>query len=172
MTGNESLWDCALRLYSVPGIADACLTLQDESHVDVPILLFSAWLAGNKVALEAEEVGRVDNLVRQWRNEVIEPLRSVRRRLKSGPLSTFPEEGEGFRNRVKEVELGAEKIELAVLETEGRKLLLKAQPYREGSENLRIAVLYFRSRPLDDNAEDALSKIELAALGISDKQQK
>lgn len=42
---GQGLWDFALRLYGARGVGKACLLLQDESGVDVPVLLFSAWLA-------------------------------------------------------------------------------------------------------------------------------
>ena len=39
-----ALWDFAVRLYAEPGVGEACLALQDRFGVDVPLLLWAAWL--------------------------------------------------------------------------------------------------------------------------------
>src|SRR5690606_291939 len=110
MSNQRELWDFALRLYGAPGVSDACLTLQDESGVDVPLLLFAAWLADNDTPLRAEEIARIDGVVAGWREDVVKPLRAVRRRLKAGPRPAPTAQTELLRDGVKGVELQAEKI--------------------------------------------------------------
>ncbi|MEY9626629.1 TIGR02444 family protein [Sinorhizobium fredii] len=111
---RQGLWDFALQLYAAPGVGEACLTLQDECRVDVPLLLFSAWLSKQSVALTSSDLARIDGIVADWRSEVVQPLRAVRRRLKSGPYPAPTTVTEALRNGVKGVELSSEKIELAV----------------------------------------------------------
>lgn len=163
-SGNEGLWAFALRLYGAPGVSDACLVLQDESSVDVPVLLFSAWLASSSVALTQSELARIDGLVKAWRDEVIKPLRAVRRRLKTGPHPAPGPQTEDLRNGVKAVELASEKIALALLEAEGA-ALAGAAPGPAG-DNLSLVVRYFRGSEPDAQARQALAVIEgaLAAL--------
>ncbi|UIK08211.1 TIGR02444 family protein [Neorhizobium galegae] len=163
---GQGLWDFALRLYGAPGVSEACLLLQDESGVDVPVLLFSAWLAKNSVALSPTEIARIDGLVANWRNEVIEPLRAVRRRLKNGPHPAPTEETQTLRNGVKAVELGSERIELAVLEAEGQALMAADGPTGDAAGNLRNVVRFFRGAEPDERTATALAVIEnaLAAL--------
>ncbi|MCJ9754537.1 TIGR02444 family protein [Neorhizobium sp. BETTINA12A] len=163
---EQGLWDFALRLYGAPGVGEACLLLQDESGVDVPVLLFSAWLAKNSVALSPTEVARIDGLVADWRNEVVEPLRALRRRLKSGPHPAPTKETETLRNGVKGVELSSEMIELAVLEAEGRALMAADGSTGDAAGNLRNVVGFFRGMEPDEKTATALAMIEnaLAAL--------
>jgi uncharacterized protein (TIGR02444 family) len=163
---GQGLWDFALRLYGTPGVGEACLLLQDESGVDVPVLLFCAWLAKNSVALSPPEIARIDGLVADWRNEVIEPLRAVRRRLKSGPHPAPIPETETLRNGVKAVELSSERIELAVLEVEGQALMAADGSTGDAAGNLRNVVRFFRGAVPDERTATALAVIEnaLAAL--------
>lgn len=163
---GQGLWDFALRLYGAPGVGEACLLLQDESGVDVPVLLFSAWLTMNSVALSATEIVRIDGLVADWRNEVVKPLRAVRRRLKSGPHPAPTKETETLRNGVKGVELSSEKIELAMLEAEGQALMAADGSTGDAAGNLRNVVRFFRGTEPDETTATALAVIEnaLAAL--------
>lgn len=163
---GQGLWDFALRLYGAPGVGEACLLLQDESGVDVPVLLFSAWLAKNSVALSPTEVARIDGLVADWRNEVVKPLRAVRRRLKSGPHPAPTPETETLRNSVKAVELSSEKIELAVLEAEGQALMTADGSTGDAAGNLRNVVMFFRGAEPDERAATALAVIESALTAL------
>ena len=159
---GQELWDFAVRLYGAPGVGEACLVLQDESGVDVPVLLFSGWLARNSVALSPAEIARIDALVADWHNEVVKPLRSVRRQLKSGPYPAPTKETEMLRNGVKAAELNSEKIELAVLEAEGKALLATDRSTGDAAGNLRSVVTFFRGAEPDERAAAALAVIENA----------
>ncbi|CAN7672130.1 TIGR02444 family protein [Neorhizobium tomejilense] len=163
---GQGLWDFALRLYGARGVGKACLLLQDESGVDVPVLLFSAWLAKNSVALSPTEIARIDGFVAGWRNEVIEPLRAVRRRLKNGPHPAPTQETETLRNSVKAVELSSEKIELAVLEAEGQALMTADGSTGDAAGNLRNVVMFFRGAEPDERTATALAVIESALTAL------
>jgi uncharacterized protein (TIGR02444 family) len=159
---QQGLWGFALRLYAAPGVGDACLKLQDESGVDVPLLLFSAWLTAHSVALSETELARIDGVVADWRNEVVKPLRAVRRRLKNGPPPGATVDTDTLRNGVKGVELSSEKIELATLEAEGLALIAKARLGDAAERNLPLVVRYFRGSEPDEQASIALSVVEKA----------
>ncbi|AWI61622.1 TIGR02444 family protein [Sinorhizobium fredii] len=162
---RQGLWDFALRLYGAPGVGDACLVLQDESGVDVPVLLFAAWLSKYSVALTEAELVRIDQIVADWRNEVVKPLRAVRRRLKSGPYPAPTTVTETLRNGVKGIELSSEKIELAVLEAEGAALIAAASRV-DAANNLVVVLRHFRAADPDATAAEALAIVgkALAAL--------
>lgn len=164
MDDRTGLWDFALRLYAAPGVGDACLTLQDESGVDVPMLLFSAWLAKQSVPLTEAELARIDGLVADWRNEVVRPLRTIRRRLKSGPHPAPANETETLRNGVKGVELNSEKIELAVLQAEGGGLIAAGSGDALG--NLARVLRHFRGSKPDARAAEALAVVEKALAAL------
>lgn len=65
--------------------------------------------------LERADLERLDSTIAAWRNEIIWPLRSIRRRLKTGPdpapgSATYP-----LLQQIKAAEIHAEQIELAAL---------------------------------------------------------
>lgn len=113
--GGGGLWDYAVALYARPGVAEACLALQDDHGVDVPCLLFAAWAgAARGIALDAASAAEAVALTAGWQRAVVAPLRDVRRRLKDAPQS-HPAGAEVLRGQVKAAELEAERIELAAL---------------------------------------------------------
>lgn len=103
MSANP-FWDFSLAVYGRPGVPACCLSLQDQRGVDVNVLLFAAW-AGLEcgIRLSAEELVRLDGAVAGWRDEVVRPLRALRRRAKA--------EDEVFYRRMKAAELEAERVQ-------------------------------------------------------------
>lgn len=157
---TTSLWEFALKTYGAPGVSEACLVLQDESGVDVPVLLFALWLGANSVELTRGELQRIDDRVRAWREDVVQPLRAVRRRLKTGPFPAPSGETETLRNSIKAAELNSEKIELALLEAEGRDLMAGADPAADASAvNASAVVRYFRGSEPDASAQASIDQV-------------
>jgi uncharacterized protein (TIGR02444 family) len=120
VTGSLALegphWSFVIALYRGDGVSEACLVLQDQCDVDVSVLLFSLFAAcEHRVAVDRNMVVALDGAVRQWRTEIVAPLRALRRRLKQGPAPAPNEVTEPVRNQVKTTELRAEQIELAML---------------------------------------------------------
>jgi uncharacterized protein (TIGR02444 family) len=111
-----ALWRFALEVYRKPGVADACLLLQDRHGCNVPLLLFAAWAGAERgVLLTADEVVAASSVVGAWHGEVVEALRAVRRRLKHGPPPA-PDAATGdLRARLQAIEIEAERIELETL---------------------------------------------------------
>ncbi len=105
---RPDLWTFAVAAYAEAG--DACLALQDGYGVDVPLLLFAAWIGQARgVPLDAARVAEADGWIRDWRREVVQPLRAVRRRLKDAGAETL-------RATVKTAELESERVALSILE--------------------------------------------------------
>jgi uncharacterized protein (TIGR02444 family) len=113
-SSDSAFWQFSLRFYALPDVAPACLALQDEANVDVNLLLLLLFLADNGRAVARDDVAHLDAAIAPWRAEVVEPLRALRRRLKTG-IGEFPP-SEPFRNMVKKVELEAERLEQGRLE--------------------------------------------------------
>lgn len=110
------LWRFALKFYGLPGVAEACLTLQDEAGLDV-IQLLAATYADLVLRrpLSAEDVAGLGRQTAEWRAATVLPLREIRRVLKP-PRDGFPEERSLLRDKVKAAELLAEQIQLAMTE--------------------------------------------------------
>jgi uncharacterized protein (TIGR02444 family) len=104
-------WRFSLRFYRQPGVADACIALQEQAAVDVNLLLFLLWHATYKRALSVAEVTELEERIGAWRDATVIPLRAVRRALKTPPALVAPATAELFRTRIKAVELEAERLQ-------------------------------------------------------------
>jgi len=109
---DHPFWDFSLATYGRAGVADACIALQEAHGADVNILLFCAWAGRNGVRLDRAQIEAACGAVRGWHDEVVRPLRSVRRRLKSPLDGSPPSELQlALRARVQKIEIDAEHIE-------------------------------------------------------------
>jgi uncharacterized protein (TIGR02444 family) len=108
-------WRFSLGFYRQVGVSDACIALQDDCGVDVNLLLFLFWLADDGRWLSADEVKKLDETVRSWRELTIIPIRDTRRKLKGAHTMVEPGRQEAFRNKVKAVELDAERLQQEAL---------------------------------------------------------
>jgi uncharacterized protein (TIGR02444 family) len=104
-------WRFSLGFYRQPGVADACITLQEESGIDVNLLLFLLWHATHGHALSAGEVKGLERRIGPWREMTVVPLRKMRRVLKSPGELVEPGAAEVFRTKVKALELEAERLQ-------------------------------------------------------------
>ena len=108
-------WSFSLELYGRPGVAPACLALQDRFGCDVNLVLLALWAARCDTALGSADFERVDVTVKAWRTEIVEPIRALRRMLKSKSLGVSPEAAEACRKKLLDAELAAEQGEQALL---------------------------------------------------------
>ncbi len=108
---KSPFWRFSIKFYGVPGVAQACIELQDRAGVDVNLLFFLLWNATQGRALGNAEVAELDRMVGAWRDAAVVPLREVRRALKSPPPVMAADAAEGFRTRIKAVELEAERLQ-------------------------------------------------------------
>lgn len=111
----DSFWEYSLALYAWPGVEGACLALQDRHGLDVNMLLLCLWLGGRGIRLDQRAVARLMGAAKPWHDHAVQPLRAVRRRLKQ-PLGAIPPAAaEELRQRVKTIELEAERLEQEAL---------------------------------------------------------
>jgi uncharacterized protein (TIGR02444 family) len=108
---GSPFWRFSLRFYRQPGVADACIALQEQSGVDVNLLLFLLWHAMHGRRLSAAEIARLEAMIAPWRELTVVPLRDLRRALKSPPALVEAGTAESFRTRIKAVELEAERLQ-------------------------------------------------------------
>jgi len=112
----ETAWRWIAQEYERPGRAAELLRAQDEEGLDVVLHLFAQYAREELgIALDAAALAEADALLREWREEVIVPLRTIRRRLKEKPA---PGAGSGdgtLRPLVQQAELRAERVALEAL---------------------------------------------------------
>ncbi len=107
MTDAGSFWAWSVEIYARPGVAEACLALQDQRGVDVNLLLLGLWLAARGQALPSQTAADLADHAESWQRVVVGPLRGVRRSLKT--RETDPAVAE-LRREVAAVELAAERL--------------------------------------------------------------
>ena len=54
----EGLWDFSVRTYRKDGVADACLSLQNDHGADVNMLLYCCWVGACKGKFDKELFAR------------------------------------------------------------------------------------------------------------------
>jgi uncharacterized protein (TIGR02444 family) len=127
MLSENPFWEFSLAVYSQPGVAEACLRLQDDAGADVNLLLYCCWMAAvSDHAMSRAGVGQAVAATRKWRDGVVAPLRAVRRRLKDRTAGLPPESVEGLRAEVKRIELESERLEQNLLYRMGGAVSRKA----------------------------------------------
>lgn len=114
---DNPFWRFSLALYRRPGVAAACLELQDRRALDVNLLLFALWrgMAGER--LTSDRLRLLDQQMADWRDRSVRPLRAIRRDLKPrlDALGPHRAAGEALRAEIAAAELRAEQIEQALL---------------------------------------------------------
>lgn len=112
----SSFWAFSLKFYSQPGIDDICLDLQDRFGADVNIVLYVLWQAHRGQRLSKSDIHKVVEFAGLWQKNVVEPLRKVRRFLKTPPSGWPSQDVNQFRQRVKAEELQAEHLQQNAME--------------------------------------------------------
>ena len=106
-----SFWNWALAAYDRPGVAEACLALQDDHGQQTAYLLWAAWASPSEVAL-----AHGAELARHWEAAILGPVRQSRRALKT-PLAPVDDDARlAVREEVKAVELNLERLLMTSLE--------------------------------------------------------
>ena len=114
----SAFWRFSLRFYRRPEVPDVCLALQDQHSVDVNLLFFILFLAVSGRRIAADEMRKMDSCVRNWRTCVVQPLRAIRRDLKSGIAPLDAQAAAALRSAIKRDELEAEHLQQISLERE------------------------------------------------------
>lgn len=112
----HAFWDFSVALYARPGVATACLDLQERHGIDVNALMFCLWLAESgrgpapRAALDA-----AFDAVGPWHAQVVRALRPLRRLLKPGFAPVDSGLVQALRTRIQKVEIDAEHVEQLTL---------------------------------------------------------
>jgi uncharacterized protein (TIGR02444 family) len=156
-------WAFALDIYARPGVADACLSLQNRAGVDVMMFLMVGYAAiKHRILLTLPEIRELDEACRPWREQIVRPLRAIRLGLKAGPAPAPSSETEQFRSKVKAVELAAERLQNQLLAD--RLPLRPAERDAVNAEDLRSVlrgvVTFFLETRRDTPIAELLSLID------------
>jgi uncharacterized protein (TIGR02444 family) len=104
---GKAFWRFSLAFYERPGVADALIALQDRDGFDVNLVLFALWLViSGRGALGGDALAAAEQVAGALRSDIVEPLRSLRRKLRHHPDGDV----QRLREAVKALELAAEKL--------------------------------------------------------------
>jgi uncharacterized protein (TIGR02444 family) len=130
---EEALWHFSLEFYSRPGVSEALIALQDRASRDVNLMLFALWLGvSGRGRVTNEELESADRIVRPISAEIVEPLRALRRKLRSDPDTDV----QRLREGVKALELAAERI------VQRRLAHIAGSPVSDADPASRVAAAY------------------------------
>jgi uncharacterized protein (TIGR02444 family) len=151
---QNPLWDYATKVYGAHEVESACLALQDRFGLDVNLLLYAAWLAHSDRMLDAEHLAALAASTRDWRDQVIRPLRTVRRQLhgKMGVADLY--------DGLKALEIRAEREQLDQMYVFSRSAQALPTAHQPLHENLEAVARF--ARPGDESCEAVIGS--LAAL--------
>ncbi len=157
MSDSIDFWDWAVAAYARPGVAELCLDLQDAHGQNVPLLLWAIWAGQDGRRIDAAQAVAT---ARAWQ-EVISPLRDVRRRLKTTVTEGDDAQRLAVREQVKAVELSAEKALMTLLASQSSPALdVAALSVVPGARNaivldgiLSVATAWNPDTPLDRLAQ-------------------
>jgi len=101
---NEAFWSFAVATYGKPGVAAACLALQDRHGADVNLLLLALYYAENGWRLDPAEARVLRGVSDDLQGRFLRPQRKIRRGLKEEPGA-----GAAYQS-AKELELKLERL--------------------------------------------------------------
>ena len=111
---DHPFWCFSLRRYARQGVAPLCLAVQDETGADVNLLLFGMWIGSEGDAVHDDGAQRAAEVVADWHEKVVRPLRGVRRWLK-GNVTVPAEARDRLREAVQAWEIESERLEQDML---------------------------------------------------------
>jgi len=165
---SDDLLANVVALYGRKAVSGACLLLQERTRLDVNVLLMAAWCgAKRRQPLDDQSVRQAGALVADWHREIVIPLRTVRRRLKNGPAPAPSEQTDQLRAKLQALEISAELVELAQLQTLADNLERLACVDASGatamSNMLRVVEMY-AGRPANTEERNAVNAIATEAM--------
>jgi len=119
---SAGLWIFMLAVYSRPGVAAACLRLQETHGLDVTLLLAVLYGGVTGHVPDERQILAFDHGCSAWRMTVVHPLRTARRAMKQHLWLEQQAQSQALRQRVKAAELDAERIQASFLEEEVLKI--------------------------------------------------
>lgn len=109
-------WDFTLAIYQKGGVSPACIALQDRHGLDVNFLLMCLFAGTRGRALADAEFARLEAGVAPWRQNVIHPLRAVRRWLKEQQL-VGKDQSDPLRRGILAREIDSEGLQQRLMES-------------------------------------------------------
>ena len=111
----QAFWDYSFTFYTSEGMEPLLLSFQEEAGLDVNLLLLCCWTGRHGVRLDSATLARLEQHAGAWRDVAIRPIRTLRERLKLDVGGMSAADAASFRDKVKSLELEAEREEQRLL---------------------------------------------------------
>jgi len=110
------LWDYTIAVYRKSGVAAACLELQHSAHIDVPLFFCAGYASLTGRRFDKTALAWLCDICTPWQKDIVQPLRLIRTQLKQGHEMISRTTTEAFRTEIKSMELGAERIQIDLMQ--------------------------------------------------------
>lgn len=156
---DEALWRFSTAFYDRADVAEALIKLQDRAGFDVNLILFALWFGlSGRNRFTAAELAAADRAAGPIRSDLVEPLRALRRSLRSNPDADI----QRLREEIKRLEFAAERI------LQNRLARIAGAPGGDDDPASRVAaaeanLALYLGPEADDSAEAAIIRDALRA---------
>ncbi|MDX1739153.1 MAG: TIGR02444 family protein [Alphaproteobacteria bacterium] len=113
--GENPFWDFSLDLYRAKDVEAHSLSLQDEYGLDVNLVFLLIWAGFQGAKLTDDSVTILVQHAKAWSETSILPLRQLRQKLKCDIGAVATGQSAQFRQKIKDLELEAERIQQDML---------------------------------------------------------
>ena len=110
------LWDYTVAIYRKSGVAAACLELQHSAQIDVPLFFCAGYASLTGRCFDESALAWVCDICTPWQKDIVQPLRLIRTQLRQGHEMISRTTTEAFRTEIKSMEIGAERIQIDLMQ--------------------------------------------------------
>lgn len=111
----SAAWDFVLRLYGMPGVAPACLDLQERHGINVSLMLFCLWHGTVSERPLGEDLPAMAAAAEEWHRSAVLPIRAARSWLKRDAEGLQQSTSAALYKTVLAAEIDCEHAELLML---------------------------------------------------------
>ena len=109
---ENPFWEFSLKFYGQKGVSEILIWFQENWQADVNILLYFCWAGiSNANSFTVAEIRSLQQAVKRWNAEIVGPLRSLRRTLKTDTRGAPESWVQVVRTSIQEAELEAEHLQ-------------------------------------------------------------
>lgn len=112
-------WSYSLDSYKRPGVATACLALQEQLDIDVNVLLYCCWHGATRGCVVERDFEAVLEFTGNWSSSLVRPLRAARSWLRNEGCdrNEIPaDDCDALRQSIKDAELESERLQQLAME--------------------------------------------------------
>lgn len=162
---NHPFWQFSLDIYSQKAVETALLTLQNQYHLYVNLMLYCCWHAKMGYGhLNQRQIKDLLAVIGPWNQGVVSAIRKIREQLKAP--ATVNKKAADLRKIIKTLEYDCEHVEQLML---AEWLLAASDPMKTLEQQVKDAMqnlaAYFKLKriPIDQSVQECLAALLVAS---------